>query len=61
MVARLLLGLLQEQQKAAQGGEREAKKLLAVGKRVLTKVVMEKNKLQDSNTRLGEDLKDVRA
>ena len=28
---------------------------------MLTKVVMEKNKLQDSNTQLGEELKDVRA
>ena len=55
------LGQLQEQLKAAQDGEREAKKLLAAGERVLTKVVLEKNKLQDSNTRLGEDLKDVGA
>ena len=63
-VAHLLLGSLgqlQEQLKATQDGEREAKKLLDVGERVLTKVVLEKNKLQDSNTRLGEDLKDVRA
>ena len=28
---------------------------------MLTEVVMEKNKLQDSNTQLGEELKDVRA
>ena len=34
---------------------------ITAGERVLTKVVLEKNKLQDSNTRLGEDLKDVRA
>ena len=39
------LDQLQEQLKAAQGGERVAKKLLAAGERVLTKVVMEKNKL----------------
>ena len=34
---------------------------ITAGERVLTKVVLEKNKLQDSNTRLGEELKDVRA
>ena len=48
MVARLLLGSLdqlQEELKAAQGGEREANKLLAAGEHFLTKVVMEKNKL----------------
>ena len=28
---------------------------------MLTKVIVEKNKLQDSNTQLGEELKDVRA
>ena len=28
---------------------------------MLTKVVVEKNKLRDSNTQLGEELKDVRA
>ena len=64
MVARLLLGSLdqlQEQLKAAQHGEQEAEKLLAAGEHVLTKVVMQKNKLQDSNTRLGEELKDVQA
>ena len=63
-VAHLLLGSLgqlQEQLKAAQGGEQEAKKLLAASERVLTKVVLEKNKLQDSNTRFGEDLKYVQA
>ncbi len=31
------------------------------GERVLTRVRDEKNKLQDSNTMLGEELKDVRA
>ncbi|XP_037409744.1 putative E3 ubiquitin-protein ligase SINA-like 6 [Triticum dicoccoides] len=54
------LDQLQGQLKAAQGGEREAKKLLAVVERVLMKVVMEKNKLQYSNTRLGEELKDCK-
>ena len=38
-----------------------SQKLLAVGERVLTKVLQEKKKLQDSNTKLGEELKDVRA
>ena len=35
--------------------------MLATGEPVLTKVVVEKNKLQDSNTQLGEELKDVQA
>ena len=52
---------LKEQLKAAQAGEQEAKRLLAMGERVLTRVREEKNKLQDSNTQLGEELKDVRA
>ena len=52
---------LKEQQKAAQEGEQEAKRLLAAGEHVLTRVREEKNKLQDSNTQLGEELKDVRA
>ena len=63
-VAHLLLGSLdqlQEQLKAAQGGEQEAKRLLSAGERVLTRVVQEKNKLHDSKTQLGEELKDVRA
>ena len=51
---------LKEQLKAAQAGEQEAKRLLAMGERVLTRVREEKNKLQDSNTQLGEELKDVR-
>ena len=33
----------------------------AAGERVLTHVRDEKNKLQDSNTKLGEEVKDVRA
>ena len=52
---------LKEQLKAAQEGEKEAKRQHAVGERVLTRVRDEKNKLQDSNTALGEELKDVRA
>ena len=47
--------------KVAQAGEQEAKRQLATGERVLTRVRDEKNKLQDSNTLLGEELKDVRA
>ena len=39
----------------------EAKRQLAAGDRVLTRVRDEKNKLQDSNTLLGKELKDVRA
>ena len=45
--------------KIAQEGEREAKSQHAAGERVLTRVRDEKNKLQDSNTKLGEELKDV--
>ena len=41
--------------------EKESKRLHAVGERVLTHVRQEKNKLQDANTQLGEELKDVRA
>ena len=33
---------------------------LKVGKKVLTRVQQERNKLQDANTQLGEELKDVR-
>ena len=64
MVAYLLigsLGQLQEQLEAARSGERGSKKLLAAGERVLTKVIVEKNKLRNSNTQLGEELKDVGA
>ena len=52
---------LEEKLKIAQEGEKEAKRLHATGERVLTRVRDEKNKLQDSNTTLGEELKDVRA
>nr|XP_020147907.2 transcriptional regulatory protein AlgP-like [Aegilops tauschii subsp. strangulata] len=47
--------------KAAQMGEKEAKRLHAAGERVLTRVREAKNKLQDQNIQLGEELKDVRA
>ena len=52
---------LREKLKIAQAGEQEAKRQHAAGERVLTRVREEKNKLQDSNTQLGEELKDVRA
>ena len=47
--------------KIAQEGEKEAKRQHATRERVLTRVREEKNKLQDSHTQLGEELKDVRA
>ena len=52
---------LREKLKNAQAGEQEAKRQHAAGERVLTRVRDEKNKLQDSNTLLGEELADVRA
>ena len=52
---------LEEKLKIAQEGEKEAKRQHAAGERLLTRVRDEKNKLQDSNTTLGEELKDVRA
>ena len=52
---------LEEKLKIAQEGEKEAKRQHSAGERVLTRVRDEKNKLQDSNTALGEELKDVQA
>ena len=52
---------LKEELKIAQAGKQQAERQLAVGERVLTRVRDDKNKLQDSNTLLGEELKDVRA
>ena len=46
--------------KDTQAGEKEAKIPHATGERVLTRVRDEKNKLQDAQTQLGEELKDVR-
>ena len=40
---------------------KHAQRQLEAGKRVLTQVRREKNDLQDANTRLGVELKDVRA
>ena len=50
-----------DQLKEALQVAQEAKRQLATSDRVLTRVRDEKNKLQDSNTLLGEELKDVRA
>ena len=44
-----------------QEDEQRAQRQLEAGKRVLTRVRREKNDLQDANTRLGMELKDVRA
>ena len=52
---------LEEKLKIAQEGEKEAKRQHAAGEHVLTRVRGEKNKLQEANTTLGEELKDVRA
>ena len=43
------------------GDEQHAQRQLEAGERVLTWVRREKNDLQDANTRLGVELKDVRA
>ena len=43
------------------GDEQHAQRQLEAGERVLTRVRLEKNNLQDANTRLGVELKDVRA
>ena len=52
---------LKEELKVALTGKHQAEKQLAVGERVLTRTRDDKNKLRDSNTLLGEELKDVRA
>ena len=41
------------------GDEQHAQRKLEAGERVLTRVRREKNDLQDANTRLGVELKDV--
>ena len=43
------------------GDEQHAQRQLDAGERVLTRVRREKNDLQDANTRLGVELKDVQA
>ena len=47
--------------KIVRGDEQHAQRQLEAGERVLTRVRREKNDLQDANTRLGIELKDVRA
>ena len=47
--------------KIVRGDEQHAQRQLAAGERVLMQVRREKNDVQDANTRLGVDLKDVRA
>ena len=42
------------------GDEQHAQRQLEAGERVLTRVIREKNDLQDAHTRLGVGLKDVR-
>ena len=41
--------------------EQHVRRQLKAGERVLTKVIKEKNTLQDANVRLDVELKDVRA
>ena len=43
------------------GDEQHAQRQLEAGERVLTRVRQEKNFLQDANTQLGVELKDIRA
>ena len=52
---------LKEELKVAQAGKQEAERRQAAGERVLTRVTDDKNKLQNANTQLGEELKDVLA
>jgi septal ring factor EnvC (AmiA/AmiB activator) len=47
--------------KIVRGDEQHAQRQLEAGERVLTQVRREKNDLQDANTLLGVELKDVRA
>ena len=41
-------------------GDQHVMRQLEAGKRVLTKIMMEKNNLQDANIKLNVELKDVR-
>ena len=52
---------LDEKLKAVQADKEHAERQEAAGQRVLTRTRDEKNKLQDANIQLGEELKDVRA
>ena len=44
-----------------QEDEQRAERQLEAGEHVLTRVIQKNKKLQDANTQLGEELKDVRA
>src|SRR4051812_14074321 len=50
---------LKEDLKVAKAAKQQAERQLAAGERVLTRVIDDKNKLQDSNTVQGEEPKDV--
>ena len=50
---------LREVPEVVQAGTQKIERQLAAGERILTRAREEKNKLQDSNTQLGEELKDV--
>ena len=53
------LDQLEEKLKAAQVDKQHAERQEAAGQRILTWTRDEKNKLQDANTQLGEELKDA--
>ena len=55
------LAQMEEKLKVTQAEKEHAERQEAAGQRVLTWTRDEKNKLQDANTQLGEELKDVRA
>ena len=52
---------LEEAPEVARAGSSGAQRQLAAGECILTHVKVEKNKLQDANTELGMELKDMRA
>ena len=52
---------MEERLKAAQVNKQHAEGQEAVGQRVLTRTINEKNKLQDTNIKQAEELKDLRA
>jgi len=54
-----LSGQLEERLKAVQVAKEHVERQETAGQRVLTRTRDEKNKLQDANTQLGEELKDV--
>ena len=50
---------LEEKLKVAQAEKEHAERQEATGQRVLTRTRDEKSKMQDANTQLGEELKDM--